>query len=214
MFDVESFLAGVEPFRGLNQRILRGIAASCDVVTFQPGLVFAEASQPAEAMWLIHSGLVSLCIQRSREELLPVQILGPKGAFGYGALLEEWKFLLSARTLTAGTALRVPKDALARELGADVQAATEVYKSLLRDLLWRLALVLDLVSHEAAGVPEEVGCPFGLPFTLATFTSSSNGEVIGACPLVGTCPVGMERGCPIATLRPGAAPRIWPPPIS
>ena len=101
--------------------------------TFKAGEIFFRAGDPGDFAYLIKSGEVEL-LSGTPENFRRVAKFGPKEVFGDMSLIEERSRALTARALTAGTALSMSRPDFERLLTEDPEECVHYLKSLFERL--------------------------------------------------------------------------------
>ena len=123
---MDDILAQVPLFRTLPQATLTALAMTCELRRFHRGEMIFEAGQPAEAVWIVQRGWVSLVIdtpQGSRATLFamtPAEPLCGLSAFEHGT------YSSTAIASTDTQLLKIPAEAMSRLLDRNPALARQV----------------------------------------------------------------------------------------
>src|SRR5580698_6673037 len=101
--------------------------------SFKTGEIFFRAGDAGDFAYLIKSGEVEL-LSGTPDNLRRVARFGPKEVFGDMSLIEERSRALTARALTAGTALCMSRSEFERLLTEDPEECVHYLKSLFERL--------------------------------------------------------------------------------
>jgi hypothetical protein len=130
-------------------------------VEFAAGDIALREGDPADALYLVESGYVT--IFRLADPERPLAMLGPGDLFGEAAILQERAHVASARAETAMRALRIATPELAGVLRENVEVAVQ----LMRRLVQRLLLAEQGGAAEPIPPPDAVAEPAsGAPIAL------------------------------------------------
>jgi CRP-like cAMP-binding protein len=91
-------------FKGLNARQLEHLATIASAITIQKGEWLFHKGEPADRVYLIEKGAVELLIELHEGIEIPINMIRPhNGCVGVSALVEPYRYSLSARCVQDGT---------------------------------------------------------------------------------------------------------------
>ena len=134
---------------------------------FKAGEIFFRAGDPGDFAYLIKSGEVEL-LSGTPDNLRRVARFGPKEVFGDMSLIEERSRALTARALTAGTALSMSRPEFERLLTEDPQQCVHYLKSLFERLR--------TMAHRHEPAAEDESADKALPVVVALYPLSKRAE--------------------------------------
>jgi CRP-like cAMP-binding protein len=126
-------------FEGLSQSQIERIVAIIQEQKFQKQQWVFNESQEATHLYLVKDGAVELVTRVEDTIEIPVSIIRPKNGFlGLSALLEPYRYSLSARCLDDSTLITVSGAQLIDLMNADSEMRCVIMTNLATKLLNRL----------------------------------------------------------------------------
>lgn len=108
-------LRGLCLFRTLGDDIVKQIAAAASPLKFYAGEVLYSQGAATQGLYVVQTGHVKL-LRQSGDKTQILVVLHSEGAFGAETLFAGAPCPCSAQALTAGSAIRIPADALSELL--------------------------------------------------------------------------------------------------
>ena len=126
-------------FEGLSQSQIERIVAIIQEQKFQKQQWVFNESQEATHLYLVKDGAVELVTRVEDTIEIPISIIRPNNGFlGLSALLEPYRYSLSARCLDDSTLLVIPKTQLHDLMHDDSELHCAMMTNLAKKLLDRL----------------------------------------------------------------------------
>lgn len=107
-------LRGCDLFRGFSRELIAGLAAHATERFFDPGETIIEIDDPAENLYVVAGGRVSLLLPLPDGREINVRDIGPGDVFGWMSLVEPRRYTGTARCAHESSVVELP----ARELEA------------------------------------------------------------------------------------------------
>ena len=126
-------------FQGISQSHIERIAAISREQQYQMGQWLFQEGQEAEHLYLVKDGSVELVIKVEEAVEIPMAVIRPdNGCLGIGALVEPYRYSLSARCLEDSTLIAVSRTQLDKLMHDDSELRCAVMTNLAIKLLDRL----------------------------------------------------------------------------
>jgi CRP-like cAMP-binding protein len=126
-------------FKGLADRQLAHLTTIASVNSFQQGEWLFHKGEPAERLYLIEKGAVELLIEVHEGIEIPISMIRPHdGCVGVSALVEPYRYSLSARCIQDGTLFIIKRSDIMALVEKDPYLGHIVMANLARKLLERL----------------------------------------------------------------------------
>ena len=126
-------------FQGLPQSQIERIAAITQEQQFQKGQWLFQEGQEAGHLYLVKDGSVELVIKVEEGIEIPMAIIRPdNGCLGVGALVEPYRYSLSARCLDDSTLSVIARTQLYELMHDDSEMHCAIMTNLAKKLLDRL----------------------------------------------------------------------------
>ncbi|ALG09703.1 Crp/Fnr family transcriptional regulator [Kibdelosporangium phytohabitans] len=183
-------LAAVPAFSGLDQAIVRRLAAVCGCRDYPKGQVIFHRGDPADCLYVLVRGEVMISVLSPHGDRMVVATCAPPEVFGEIALLDGGTRTASVETLTPTRVLTISRTdflALLRAHPPLMESLLQVVGRLFRQTLERSSdyvflnlqgrvakILVQLAS--ARGVPTESGVSVELRVTQATFADMAGGS--------------------------------------
>lgn len=108
---VQRLLMTMTPFANLDERQINMVAGCCEILQFPPGAVIYQQNSPAQKMFIILEGMVSLDDVVDNFTFISYERRGPKGIIGTASLIGQKLYSLTATCLepTQVIAIDVPR---------------------------------------------------------------------------------------------------------
>jgi len=114
------------------EALLEGVSKGKRVITFQAGQKIFSQGDRANAIYVLQTGRVKICVLSSAGKEAVLALLEPHSWFGEGALIGQALRVSTAVTLGPVTALRVETKAMLRALHARSDLSEKFITSLLK----------------------------------------------------------------------------------
>jgi SulP family sulfate permease len=101
-----------ELFRGFGDELIAELAAGATERFCDPGETIFEIDAPAQNVYVVGSGRISLVLPLPDGHEINVRDVGPGGVFGWMALVEPQRFSGTARCTHESAIVEVPADEL------------------------------------------------------------------------------------------------------
>lgn len=128
---------------------LEALAKVGESIRFRKGELFGRQGEPASYLYAIVTGHVILHRRGRDGEDYALYLLGPGELFGEGSVHSARKWLATVRSVTPGTGLRIPSDAL-QGLARQSPAALEALLTLMSERLERSHRRVDVLTTSGA----------------------------------------------------------------
>jgi CRP-like cAMP-binding protein len=126
-------------FQGLPQSQIERIAAIAREQQFEKGQWLFHEGREAKHLYLVKDGAVELVIKVEDAIEIPIAIIRPNnGSLGVGALIEPYRYSLSARCLDDSTLSVIGRTKLHELMDADSEMRCIIMTNLATKLLNRL----------------------------------------------------------------------------
>jgi CRP-like cAMP-binding protein len=126
-------------FEGLSQSQIERIVATTQEQKFKKDQWLFSEDQEASDLYLVMDGAVELVIKVEDTIEIPIAIVRPdNGCLGVSALIEPYRYTLSARCLDDSKLLAIPKTHLDELMNADSEMRCVMMTNLATKLLNRL----------------------------------------------------------------------------
>ena len=126
-------------FEGLSHSQIERIVATTQEQKFKKGQWLFSEDQEASDLYLVMDGAVELVIKVEDTIEIPIAIVRPdNGCLGVSALIEPYRYTLSARCLDDSKLLAIPKTHLEELMNADSEMRCVMMTNLATKLLNRL----------------------------------------------------------------------------
>ncbi|BDG01938.1 Crp/Fnr family transcriptional regulator [Anaeromyxobacter oryzae] len=129
-------------FKHVPDPVLALVAEAAEEVTFAPGETIATERDPAKALYLIRSGTV----RATRQDLSAPVLFGTGESIGQVSILDGGPAGMEAVALERVDAVALRPARLVEKLGANPEAAFQLYRAVARSLAGRLRRALDAIS--------------------------------------------------------------------
>jgi len=126
-------------FRKLNATQVRNFVTACEPITFPPGTLFIEQSDPGDRMYLVFSGEVQIFVADSNGGEKELVVIHAPAVIGEMELLTGDVRSASVRARTEVEALMVEFGAVQSRLDDGDPATLKVFYQIARVLAYRLA---------------------------------------------------------------------------
>ncbi len=123
----DGFLEGLPAFRRLPSPLLADLARKLILRKYRKGEPLFEEGSPAEAVYLLRSGLVKAVKYSPNSELASMEIIGPGQLFGMIAVMDDKPYPVSAIPISASEAYRIPAKTFASLLAGHPDFSQQVY---------------------------------------------------------------------------------------
>ncbi len=119
---VNRLLMTMTPFANLDERQINMVASCCEILHFPAGAVIYQQNSPAQKMYIILDGMVSLDDVVDSFTFISYERRGPKGIIGAASLIGQKLYSLTATCLepTQVIAIDVPRLETIYEQDAEV----------------------------------------------------------------------------------------------
>ena len=126
-------------FEGLTQSQIERIVAVTQEQRYKKGQWLFHEEQEAAHLYLVKDGAVELVIKVEDTIEIPIAIIRPNnGCLGVSALIEPYRYSLSARCMDDSTLLAISKNQLGDLMNADSEMRCVIMTNLATKLLNRL----------------------------------------------------------------------------
>lgn len=126
-------------FQGISQSQIERIAAISREQQYQMGQWLFQEGQEARHLYQVQEGSVELVIKVEEAIEIPMAVIRPdNGCLGVGALVEPYRYSLSARCLEDSTLVAVSKTRLDELMHDDFELHCAIMTNLAKKLLDRL----------------------------------------------------------------------------
>jgi CRP/FNR family cyclic AMP-dependent transcriptional regulator len=161
--DVAGLVANHRLLTGLPGDAVGRLAGCARNVAFAPGQLLLTEGDPADALYLLRRGHVSLEVHAPGRGPLVIETIGPGEAVGWSWLFPPYRWQFDGRALDAVGAVAVDGSCLRAKAEADPKFGYELMKRFLPVMLERLQAarvrLLDLYGRGPAGGPPASGQP-------------------------------------------------------
>ena len=144
-----------EIFRGLTRAQLAAVAGIGTTREVAAGQDIIAEREPAEALFVIRSGLVQICLEAGLDSTVAVSTLGSGKALGWSAVLGRQAYSGTARTVEPSSLIAIPAAPLRRMMLEDKALAVALLTAIGR----MTAARLDDTRYQLVGVMGHPGEP-------------------------------------------------------
>ncbi len=124
--DAKAFLEGMPLFAGLGEASLQALAHAGKFVRVEKGQFVFFKSDPAEKVYLVRSGLVSIVLESPDGREMVINEMRPGDSFGEVGVLTGQPRSTSAIVRKEGTLLELPRQAFMSVLGTEPALARRI----------------------------------------------------------------------------------------
>ncbi len=167
--DIKGRLAGLEPFKGISDKLLDEISGQCVIREFSPlEVISMEGQSDAADGFIVLSGRVAMFKTSLNGRELVVQLVGPRSSFGLLASLDSGAQELTVRAQIESRLILVPKYCILYLLAA----APQLYPDFLAELSRRINSIHNMarsLAHDKVDIR--------VAATLLALIESGEGEI-------------------------------------
>lgn len=162
---MDRYFAQAPLFQRLPRAVLKAFVPVCEVRRFRRGETIFQEGQPAESVWVVQQGWVSLIKRTPQGVPVTIFTVTPEDVLcGYSAVVGRDAYYASATAATETTAIRIPRADFARLLKQQPGLAEEVlaiYHTRMRHLAEVITLAQAPVEQRLAYTLLRLRATFG-----------------------------------------------------